>query len=446
MAIENNTTSLRGTKQSISLIPKLRFKEFEGDWEEDILKNRINTIDSGWSPQCEEYPALNNEWGVLKTTSVVWEGFNQNANKKLPDNLEPRSGLQVIDNDILITRAGPTSRVGVAVHVNKIHLKLMLSDKIIRLKVNDITSSFFLTVSLGNKKAQKQLVSKSSGLAESQTNISQKILLNTKLSFPNLPEQQKIASFLASVDTKIQQLTTKKQLLENYKKGVMQQLFSQQLRFKPDVIANASEAISNSTNAQTSFPDWEEKRLGEILERTSTGLNPRKNFVLGIGNNNYVTIKNISKGKIDFSTCEKIDNEALKLIIKRSDLSKNDIIMSSIGNIGEAYLLKEEPLDWNINESVFMLRASLSLLPKYLYYIITNDFSKWYFKNNSTGSSFKSIKLGALKLLPVKLPNKLEQEKIANYLSAIDTKIENVQTQIEKTQAFKKGLLQQMFV
>lgn len=270
--------------------------------------------------------------------------------------------------------------------------------------------------------------------------LSKKTIESIQIILPSLPEQQKIASFLSAVDEKIQLLIRKKELLENYKKGSMQQLFSQKLRFKDDTSTGLR--AGNGID----FPDWEEKRLGDVLDKTSTGLNPRDNFVLGSGNNNYVTIKNITNGRIDFSSCEKIDDIALSLIRKRSGLRKNDIIMSSIGNIGEAYLLDEDPLNWNINESVFMLRASISLLPIYLYYLVTNDYSKWYFESNSTGSSFKSIKLGALKLLPIGLPSKKEQQKIASFLSAIDEKIEAVNQQITQSQTFKRGLLQKMFV
>ena len=72
------------------MFPKLRFKEFDENWKEVTLKNCITSIDSGWSPQCESYPANSSEWGVLKTTSVDWSGFNSSFNKKLPLELTPR--------------------------------------------------------------------------------------------------------------------------------------------------------------------------------------------------------------------------------------------------------------------------------------------------------------------------------------------------------------------
>ena len=104
-------------------IPQLRFPEFKGEWEKKKLGEVAESIDSGWSPQCEEFPASMNEWGVLKTTAIAWEGFNENENKKLPNKLQPKINCEVKINDILITRAGPTTRVGVAVHINKVRPK-----------------------------------------------------------------------------------------------------------------------------------------------------------------------------------------------------------------------------------------------------------------------------------------------------------------------------------
>jgi len=255
-----------------------------------------------------------------------------------------------------------------------------------------------------------------------------KFLKKINFSYPSLPEQQKIAAFLTAVDKKIELTDKKIKHLENYKKGLMQKLLTGKIRF-PE------------------FNDeWRVVRLQDVIKRISTGLNPRNNFKLGYGQNYYITIKNINNGKLNLSKCEKIDDDALFLINKRSNLQKYDIIISSIGNIGEAYLLKSAPVNWNINESVFSLKTNNKIIPEFLYYIITNDISKTYFENNSTGSSFKSIKIKDLKNMPFDFPSLPEQQKIASFLSAVDKKIELVTKKLENLKAYKKGLLQKMFV
>src|SRR5690606_23902055 len=157
-----------------------------------------------------------------------------------------------------VTRAGPTARVGViSVVPHSVRSKLMSSDKLIRLKANEQNNLLFLGISLSSVKCQYQFKSKTSGLAKSQTNISQKILGEVLLKLPSKEEQTKIASFLSAVDEKISQLTKKNQLLSQYKQGMMQKLFSQQLRFKAD---DGSE-----------FGEWEEKKLGDICSHFQSG-------------------------------------------------------------------------------------------------------------------------------------------------------------------------------
>jgi type I restriction enzyme S subunit len=408
-------------------IPQLRFKGFEAEWEFEKLQSRIKSIDSGWSPQCEEYPSTEDEWGVLKTTSVVWEGFNENANKKLPEKLNPRPELQVSINDILITRAGPTRRVGVTVHVNKVRPRLMLSDKLIRLRSNENCSSLFLAISLSNSSSQKQLVSKSSGLAESQTNISQKILLNTKLSFPTLPEQQKIASFLSAVYQKIQQLSRKKELLEQYKKGVMQQLLSGKLRFKDE----------NGMD----YSDWEEKKLGEVCDvRDGTHDSPKyvdKGFP-------FITSKNLMKnGSIDFENVSFINELDYNKINQRSKVNINDILFGMIGTIGNPVLVKSEGF---AIKNVALIKEKKDLLNLFLIHFLKGDSINQQFFEQNTGGTQKFLSLSVIRNLITIVPSLPEQQKIANFLSGIDGKIEQVNGELVKTQEFKKGLLQQMFV
>lgn len=209
---------------------QVRFKADDGsefgEWEETTLKDCVTSIDSGWSPQCESYSTDLNEWGVLKTTSVDWKGFNASFNKKLPDQLTPRLELEVQPLDILVTRAGPTDRVGVVSIVpENVRSKLMISDKLIRLKTNEKNNPTFLGISLSSVKCQNQLQSKTSGLAKSQTNISQKILGDVVLKLPSKEEQTKIANFLSSIDQKIEVVVQQIEQAKQWKKGLLQQMF-----------------------------------------------------------------------------------------------------------------------------------------------------------------------------------------------------------------------------
>nr|WP_277559576.1 restriction endonuclease subunit S [Acinetobacter beijerinckii] len=410
-------------------VPKLRFKEFDENWTESKLKDCIDSIDSGWSPQCESHPADENEWAVLKTTSVDWDGFKANFNKKLPSNLEARFEIEVKPNDILVTRAGPTERVGVvAVVPHNVRSRLMISDKLIRLKANNENNPEFLGISLSSVKCQNQLQSKTSGLAKSQTNISQKILSDVSLITPSKLEQTKIASFLSSVDEKISQLTQKHELLSQYKQGMMQKLFSQQIRFKAD---DGSE-----------FGEWEETTLGEIgtfksgqgfPEQFQGGKDGIPFFKVSdmniLGNekimkvaNNYVNSEAITKMK-----AKVIDNEAIifakvgaAIFLERKRLAKNFLIdnnmMAYLSNQKTNIMFLKQFLD-NIKLSKFV---QVGALPSY----------------NSSD----------LAIIPISLPCLEEQTKIANFLSAIDQKLEVVAQQIEQAKTWKKGLLQQMFV
>ena len=422
-----------GNEAKNKSVPKLRFKEFEGKWNNYRLGDVCIKIQDG--NYGESYPKSDEfvKEGIPFLTSKALGGDGILKEEKL-DFLPVKKHNQLKKahielNDVLFTNRG--SNVGTIGFVDKRidggnigpQLTLLRSD----LK---IVAPLFLKVSLDTYNFKKQVNSQDSGSAMNFFGIRATSLF--KLNLPSLPEQNKLAEFLSSVDKKIQLLEKKKEQLELYKKGVMQKIFSREIRFKDE---NGN-----------SFPDWENLLLVDVLERTSTGLNPRKNFKLGSGDNYYITIKNIDNGKLDFDKAEKIDDLALKMIAKRSDLSKGDIIMSSIGNVGESFLLKEQPINWNINESVFMLRTNEKVSSNFLYHTLNLRNSRWYLENNSTGSSFKSIKLNDLKLMPLVVPSYNEQKKIADFLSAIDKKIETTSTQIDKTKEFKKGLLQQMFV
>ena len=389
-------------------VPKLRFKEFDGDWSESKLKDCIDSIDSGWSPQCESYPADENEWAVLKTTSVDWDGFKANFNKKLPSSLEARFEIEVKPSDILVTRAGPTERVGVvAVVPQNVRSKLMISDKLIRLKANSDNSPEFLGISLSSVKCQNQLQSKTSGLAKSQTNISQKILSDVSLMTPAKAEQTKIASFLFAVDEKISQLTQKHELLSQYKQGMMQKLFSQQIRFKAD---DGSE-----------FGEWEENQLLDLSTKKSS----------------KVTAKDIEDNDGDYIVFGASGH--FRNINSYTESEPYIAIVKDGAGAGRLFLMPEKS---SVLGTLEIVKPNLNIKLNFLFYRMQLiDFSS-YIK----GSTIPHVYFKDYSQEKIYLPCLEEQTKIANFLSAIDQKLEVVAQQIEQAKQWKKGLLQQMFV
>ena len=402
------------------MFPKLRFKEFDENWKEVTLKNCITSIDSGWSPQCESYPANSSEWGVLKTTSVDWSGFNSSFNKKLPLELTPRKEIEVKPLDILVTRAGPTERVGVvSVVPHSVRSKLMISDKLIRLKSNEENNPLFLGISLSSVKCQNQLQSKTSGLAKSQTNISQKILGEVLLKLPSKEEQTKIASFLSAVDEKISQLTKKHELLSQYKQGMMQKLFSQQIRFRAD---DGSE-----------FGEWASEKISKVFTNKSKSFNPLLNESLPC-----IELEHLSQntGQI-LGTVNSSDQQSTKNLFE-----PNSVLYGKL----RPYLRKfAKPQFKGVCSSEIWVLTGLKISNDYLFQFVQSEqFTE--LTNIQSGSKMPRADWNVIADAEIEFPCLGEQTKIANFLSSIDQKIEVVAQQIEQAKQWKKGLLQNMFI
>lgn len=164
------------------------------------------------------------------------------------------------------------------------------------------------------------------------------------------------------------------------------------------------------------------KAFDEVVLFARTGLNPRTNFKLGNGNNKYITIKNIHNNRlvVDENT-DLIDDEALGLIHKRSQIKEGDILFCSIGRLGDMYIIPNEPKGWDINESVFAFTVDTNLIrQKYFYYLFKNRDTIEYLSKNSSGSTFKSIKMNQLKKMVFELPSLSEQDQIVDTLQHLE--------------------------
>ena len=167
-------------------------------WQWAGLGTIVEGMDSGWSPACPSEPTSSQEqWGVLRTTSVQPLEFWQHEHKRLPEKLSPRPENEVHKGDLLVTRAGPKNRVGISCVVQSTRPKLMISDKIIRCRpIESHLYPPYLALCLNAGASAEYVERKKSGMAESQVNISQANLAGTPIPLPPLPEQRRIVEIM----------------------------------------------------------------------------------------------------------------------------------------------------------------------------------------------------------------------------------------------------------
>jgi type I restriction enzyme S subunit len=203
------------------------------EWSYQTLNKCLKNIEQGWSPDCEGIAAPQGQWGVLKTTSVVWEGYQSKENKVLPNFLKSKPQYEVKKGDVLMTRGGPNSRVGVVAYVYETQSKLILSDKIYRLKFDKTIDPEFIVLALSSSQTQRHLSTLKTGLAESQTNISQEIVKQLSIALPPKPEQEKISILIRRVYQQLQFDRVNLEKLKSVKTGLMQDLLTGKKRVTP---------------------------------------------------------------------------------------------------------------------------------------------------------------------------------------------------------------------
>jgi type I restriction enzyme S subunit len=424
-----STTTLHSEKTK-TLVPQLRFQEFDCEWENKKLGKLGNFIGGGTpSTTNEDFWKGNIPW---ISSSDIYENDLHNINiyRYLNDLAIKESATKIIPkNSILLV-----SRVGVGkLAINKVEL-CTSQDFSNFLPLND--DSYFIGYYL---LANKQLlVSFSQGT--SIKGFTTNDIKDLKIAIPTLPEQQKIASFLSAVDEKIQQLTRKATLLEQYKKGVMQQLFSGKLRFKDE---NGKD-----------YPDWEEKKVQELINEKAIislldgnhgALYPKSEEFTSKGVP-YIAANNLLNGKVKFSDCKFLPIERAKKF-KKGIAKNGDVLFAHNATVGPTALLITE-LDYVIlSTTVTYYRCDVKILSNnyLLHYFNSDNFINQYTRVMSQ-STRNQVPITMQKKFSIDFPCLEEQQKIANFLSGIDSKIESVNQQLAQTQTFKKGLLQQMFV
>ena len=264
----------------------------------------------------------------------------------------------------------------------------------------------------------------------SQRNLSAKLIKGFKVAICDADEQLKIADFLTAVDNKLTALRHKRELLQTYKRGMMQKLFSRALRFKSD---DGSE-----------FPEWGEKRLGEITGWQSGGTPSKQDVSYWGGDIPWISAVSMYSDFLNDSELKITD----KGLASGSRLAKEGSILLLVRG---SMLFKRIPVgmalrDVAFNQDVKALTVENGVDCHFLLYWFKAHENRLLSMVVGTGIGAGKLETGELKALEVGIPHQKEQQKIANFLSTIDVKIDAVGQQIDRMETFKKGLLQKMFV
>lgn len=380
-------------------VPKLRFKEFDGGWSSLKYKD-VLTIKYG-----KDHKLLNE--GIYPVYGTG--GIMRYADQYLHDG-----------ESILIGRKGTIDQP------KYVDEKFWTVDTLFYTQIKDNSIPLFLY--------QHALQVNWSGLNEATgvPSLNTTSINNVDIALPPKEEQRKIASFLSAVDEKISQLTQKHQLLSQYKQGMMQKIFSQQIRFKAD---DGSE-----------FEEWESKSIKDIADVKGGKRIPKGYSLLNENTGHpYITVSDMNRSySIDSTKIKYVPLEVVDTI-KRYTITDKDVFISVAGTLGIIGKIPTEFNGANLTENADKL-TNLKCHQDFLIYLLDSGYLAELIESTATTSAQPKLALYAIEQLEIQIPCLAEQTKIANFLSAIDQKIEVTSQQIEQTKQWKKGLLQQMFV
>ena len=383
-------------------VPKLRFPEFSGEWEEKKLKECVDIFDSQREPldakeranRSGKYPYYGASGIIDYIDDYIFEG---------------EAVLLGEDGANIINRNSRLAFIATGKYWVNNHVHIM--------KANSDNVNYYICEYLENLNYSKICA------GTAQPKLTQDVIRNLTIRTPCKQEQQKIAGFLSNVDSIISAETKILNTLQKKKKALMQKLFTQQIRFK--------------SNDGTDFPEWEEKKLGELCEYIGGGTPSKKCKEYWNGNINWASVKDIT-GKYLFETQDKItqlgvDSSATNIC------GPNSLLLITRMSPGKTVITK---CITAINQDLKIVKSEINT--EFLHLLFESIQSK--IDEKTSGTTVKGISIESLNQIVVKLPCKVEQQKIVDCLSSMDSLIQNQQKVVTTWQQRKKALLQQMFI
>lgn len=404
-------------------VPKLRFKADDGsefpEWEEKRLGDICEPLMYGMGAAAIPYDGQNK---YIRITDIDDESHKYKSN----DIVSPAGMLEekylVCKGDILLARTGAST--GKSYLYDEKDGKMYFAGFLIKAHVNEECDAKFIYAQTLTTKYMNWV--KLTSMRSGQPGINANEYSSYAVSIACIPEQQKIADFLSTIDEIIQSTESELTAWQERKKGVMQKIFNREVRFKAD---DGSE-----------FPEWEEKRLGEVCDIVGGGTPDTEKAEYWGGDVNWFTPSEIGETKY----VVKSNRQISKLGLLKSSaklLPQGTILLTSRATLGEMAIVKQECCT---NQGFQSLIVKQECLNEFIYYY--QPIIKRYCEKHASGSTFLEISKKEISGCKLGVPSLPEQRKIAECLSSLDDVINQIDAELSAWKEFKKGLLQQMFV
>ncbi|MBJ6200305.1 restriction endonuclease subunit S, partial [Staphylococcus aureus] len=384
-------------------VPELRFPGFEGEWEEKKLGNLTTKIGSGKTPKGGSENYTNKGIPFLRSQNIRNGKLNLNdlvyISKDIDDEMK---NSRTYYGDVLLNITGASIGRTAINSIVEIHANLNQHVCIIRLK-KEYYYNFFGQYLLSRKGKRKIFLAQSGG---SREGLNFKEIANLKIFTPTIfEEQQKIGKFFSKLDRQIELEEQKLELLQQQKKGYMQKIFTQELRFKDE--------------EGKDYPDWKSKSIQEIFEnKGGTALETEFNF-----DGNY---KVISIGSYSINSTYNDQNIRVNKNKKTEKyiLSKGDLAMVLNDKTKDGKIIGRSIFIDKDNQYIYNQRTE-RLIPfaendnKFLWFLMNTDLIRNKIKGMMQGATQVYINYSSIKLISIQLPLLEEQQKIRGFLEVL---------------------------
>ncbi|GGG09033.1 type I restriction endonuclease subunit S [Dokdonia pacifica] len=389
---------------SEQLKPELRFPEFDGDWFETSLE-QLMTFKNGVNAGKENYGfgyKFINVLDIIENDFIVHDLINDSVNIS-KDEFEKNI---VEYGDILFQRSSETrAEVGQAnVYIDE-QRPATFGGFVIRGKKKSDYNPFFMNYLLKTRQSRLEIMKKSGG--STRYNVGQSTLSEVVITTTAIDEQQKIANFLKAIDKRIKLLKAKKDALEDYKTSIMQKLFSQEIRFKQE--------------DGSDFPEWEEKALFQISNKTSSNI--AANSLDEDGGDFKIYGATGFLQKVDFYTEEQ---EYISIVKDGAGVGRVllcDAYSSVLGTLDIIRTIEENDL-------------------RFLYELLQN----MRFERYVSGSTIPHIYFKDYSKAKFLIPHPDEQKKVSSFAKKLDLRINVLDSLVNDSAKLKESLLQKMFL